>query len=143
MTKAKNGTTVDLAALILAADDLPREVVAVPEWGGVKVEVRGMTAADRDRYIGLLRAQIAGGGGETVRVEGELRDLILSVALHDPATGARLFDAETVGRLAAKNWKPLDRLMKAALALNGDTAEAQADAEKNSGTTTSGDSTSA
>ena len=34
---------------ILAAEDLPRELVPVPEWGG-EIWVRAMTATERDKF---------------------------------------------------------------------------------------------
>ena len=34
---------------ILAAEDLPRELVEVPEWGGA-VYVRALTGAERDQF---------------------------------------------------------------------------------------------
>ena len=52
---------VDLAfrilskAEILAAEDLPVEVVATPEWGGA-VKVRGMSAEGRLQYVEKTRA---------------------------------------------------------------------------------------
>ena len=39
---------------ILAADDLPREKVNVPEWGG-EVLVRTMSGTDRDAFEASLQ----------------------------------------------------------------------------------------
>ncbi len=38
---------------ILQSDDLPRETVQVPEWGG-EVQVRTMTGTDRDAFVASL-----------------------------------------------------------------------------------------
>ena len=41
---------------ILGCNDIPTELVEVPEWGG-SVKVRGMTAGERDRFDDMIRTQ--------------------------------------------------------------------------------------
>ena len=45
---------------ILAADDLPRETVEVPEWGGAVV-VQGLTSRQRDLFEASIQKRRAGG----------------------------------------------------------------------------------
>lgn len=97
----------NLRARILETEDLPIEIVPVPEWGGVKVEVRGMNGLDRARFM----QKVAGSDG--VNFESWYPELIIATA-HDPETGEKVFEK------ADKD--PLNRKAGAALSRLGDTA---------------------
>jgi hypothetical protein len=94
---------------ILAADDLPRELVNVPEWGG-DVFVRTMTGADRDAF----EASLIGKEGRMENVRARLVSLTLCTE-----TGDRLFDDAEVAALGKKSARALDRVFSVAQRLNG------------------------
>jgi hypothetical protein len=128
---------MDIRSQILAADDLPREAVAVPEWGGVTVWVRTLTGTERDRFETQVAKdrQKPGGAG------GNFRSGLLVLALCDEQ-GARLFADGDAGALGKKSSKALDRLLEVAMRLSGIGAKQQEEAEKNSETTTGAASSS-
>jgi hypothetical protein len=94
---------------ILAANDLPTERVAVPEWGG-DVLVRTMTGADRDAF----EASLIGKEGRMENVRARLVSLTLCTE-----TGERLFDDAEVAALGKKSARALDRVFSVAQRLNG------------------------
>lgn len=93
---------------ILAAQDLRRERVEVPEWGG-DVFVRTMTGTERDEFEEfLLKAKARG-----------MRAELVARTLTDEA-GVRLFQkAEDIELLGGKASAALDRLFTVAQRLNG------------------------
>ena len=98
---------------ILQCDDLPKETVKVPEWGG-EVQVRTMTGTDRDAF----EASLIGKEGRLENVRARL----VSLAVCDES-GNRLFGDEDVAALGAKSAKALDRVFAVAQRLNGIGAE--------------------
>ncbi len=113
---------------ILAADDLRRVKMEVPEWGGV-VFVSTMTAADR----GAFEAANEGASAQAIR------ERAVAATVTD-ASGARLFTDDDVEALGAKSAKVLERLALAAFRLNGITDGDVEELVKNSPTDPSGDS---
>lgn len=97
-------------AEILAANDLPREVVPVPEWGG-DVIVSTMTGASRDAW----EAGMAGKEGADLLKDMRAR---LAVACMVDEAGARLFTDADVPALSAKSAAALERVTKVAQRLN-------------------------
>ena len=81
---------------ILAADDLPRETILVPEWGG-DVYVRTMSGTDRDAFESSL---IARDGAKDGRMEN-VRARLVALTLCD-ATGSRLFEDGEIVALGRK-----------------------------------------
>lgn len=94
---------------ILAADDLPRELVNVPEWGG-DVFVRTMTGTDRDAF----EASLIGKEGRMENVRARL----VSLTLCNEA-GERIFDDAEIAALGKKSARALDRVFSVAQRLNG------------------------
>ena len=94
---------------ILAADDLPRETVNVPEWGG-EVLVRSMSGTDRDAFEASLIEK--DGRMENVRAR------LVALTLCD-AQGDRLFDDSEIVTLGRKSARALDRVFSVAQRLNG------------------------
>ncbi len=109
---------------ILQCDDLPRERVSVPEWGG-EVLVRTMTGADRDAF----EASLVGRDGPKESRLDNVRARLVALALCGE-DGERLFDDADVAALGAKSARALDRVFAVAQRLNGIGAE-QVDAAKN------------
>lgn len=124
---------------ILQADDLPREIVSVPEWGG-EVWVRGLTGEERAAYMQALVDIDDKGKAKPKIGAGELKLAQLSMC---DDSGNRLFrdnkDLEALGRKSAQ---ALRRVVKVAEKLSGLGADAVDEAEGNSEPTPSGDSTS-
>lgn len=98
---------------ILQCDDLPREIIKVPEWGG-EVQVRTMTGTDRDAF----EASLIGKEGRLENVRARL----VSLAVCDES-GDRLFGDADIAALGAKSAKALDRVFAVAQRLNGIGAE--------------------
>jgi hypothetical protein len=106
-------TTLDRAT-ILAVDDLPRQVVEVPEWGG-SVTVRSMTGAERDELEGIMAAQLASlAPGDRLR---NFRALTVAFCAVDD-NGYRLFTQADVEALGGKNAAALVRVFTVAQALS-------------------------
>jgi len=124
---------------ILAADDLAREAVEVPEWGGT-VYVRAMTGAEKDRFD--ESNWVTGEDGEA-RFDGDgYRGRLACRVLCDPS-GKALFSESDCLRLGAKSVKALERVLEVAKRLNGIGREAHEAAVKNSPGEASGASSSA
>lgn len=114
---------------ILQADDLPVEVVEVPEWGG-SVRVRGMNCADRDAYVSALSTAKK---GDSWDLKGLKPKLVQLCTLN--GGGELMFtpgDLEALGRKASS---AIDRIWDVAMRLSGMLGEQQAfkSAEGNSG----------
>jgi hypothetical protein len=122
-------------AAILAADDLKREEVPVPEWGG-SVFIGSMTGAQRDAWEQSL---VPGGKGR-VDVTNVRAKLVAACAVD--ATGARLFEAGDAEALGQKSAAALERCAQVAQRLNGLTEKALEDARGNSSADLSAASTS-
>ena len=127
-------------AEICAVVDIRTQIVDVPEWGG-SVAIRELTAAERDAFELSLTVTAADG---TRKVDVSNMTARLSAAcIVDPDTGDRLFSDAEVRELANKSGVALQRVFRAAQALNGMGAGAVEDAEKNSAAAPSGSSPSA
>lgn len=89
---------------ILLADDLPRELVDVPEWGG-QVFVRALDGAGRAI---LERSKTD---------ERDMRSLVVMLCVCDE-TGVRLFNQADVDALAQKSAVALHRVFEVATRLS-------------------------
>lgn len=97
---------------ILAVDDLPREEMHIPEWGG-SVFVRAMTGAERDTYeMGLYLAHKNGATSDTVRSQIATRCMV-------DEQGNRLFSDKDAAALARKSGAVLERVRQVAARLSG------------------------
>lgn len=131
---------MSLKDLILAAPDLEREAVIVPEWmdadgNPLTVYVGTMTGHDRAAWSTLAF-------GEDGEANNSTRGTLLIFCLYD-ADGNKLFapTAEDAAAMDGKNSAVLDRLQTIAAKLNCLGKAAEDAAEKNSrgaGTPTSG-----
>ena len=95
---------------ILATDDLPRELVDVPEWGG-QVFVRTMTGHEKDRF------EHSRYSAETAGIHEGIRARFIAYTVCDDA-GVLLFTEEDVEALGAKSCAALDRCYEVAARLN-------------------------
>ena len=126
---------------ILAADDLPRERVEVPEWGG-EVYLRAMTGTEREAYEGLIAdREKAGPKGAGMSAVELLCELVARTACDE--LGLLLFEPADIPALKTRNATVLVRLSEQAMRMNRLTEMDIKDLEKNSGGGPSDDSTSA
>lgn len=93
---------------ILAADDLERVKVPVPEWG-VEVWVRTMPAGEREAYLRDVSL--------SAKEDGILMARLVAWAAVD-IDGNRLFRPEDAPALTRKSHKVIERLFEAAAQLN-------------------------
>ena len=118
---------------IFAIQDIPSEMVAVPEWG-VKLEVRGMTGAERTRIMDLA---IDNKGG--MNLQFVYPEIVIATAF-DPETGTQVFTPNDRGTLLSKSATALDRLAGVGMRLSGFTEEASDEKGKDFSATASEDS---
>jgi len=97
---------------ILAAEDLKRKDVPVPEWGGV-VYIRSLNGVERDDFESEWRTQREK-AGEGIR---GLKAFILSICACDE-NGNQLFTKADVDALNEKSGAAIDRLWQVAERLN-------------------------
>jgi hypothetical protein len=124
---------VSIRDQILAKQDIPSEMVDVPEWG-VKVEVRGMTGAERTRIMDKA-TQNAG----DVNLQFVYPEIVIATAF-DPEGGEQVFKPGDRDALLAKSATALDRIAAVGVRLSGFTAESADDMGKDFSATDSEDS---
>lgn len=120
---------------ILAANDLARVPVNVPDWGG-EVFVGVMTGTDRDAFEGGSRTAEG-----KVDLKTNVRARLLVKCLVDE-TGKRLFADGDAAELGLHSSVILDQLWDKAIAINKLSKKEVAELEKNSDAGQTGDSTS-
>lgn len=109
---------------ILGADDLKRELVNVPEWGG-DVYVYTMTGEERDAW----EVSIMDGKGKTSFLN--IRAKLCARTIRDEE-GNRYFTDKEIDLLGKKSGQALDRIFDVAKRLNGIGKEEIKELEKNS-----------
>ena len=119
--------------LILAKQDIPSQIVDVPEWG-VKVEVRGMTGAERTRIMDK-----ATGNAGDVNLQFIYPEIVIATSF-DPETGEQIFVPADRDILLSKSASAIDRIALVGMRLSGFTKEAADDMGKDSSETASEDS---
>lgn len=103
---------------IIAAADLDYAEVNVPEWGGT-VRLRAWDGATRDRFDAMaLQARERG-----QQMPPQLRAWIVAMSVCNEH-GELMFSESDVPTLARKSARALDRIVEAALRLNGLTPDA-------------------
>lgn len=100
-------------AAILAADDVKREPVHVPEWGGT-VLVQSMTGTDRDEFEAEMEAQK---GKDPQANRRNFRAKIAARTIVDEK-GERLFSESDIAALGKKNSWALTRVAMVAARLS-------------------------
>jgi hypothetical protein len=100
--------------LILSADDVKREKVSVPEWGG-DLFVATMSGTARDAWEQTL---VVRKNGKTEPNLENMRARLVVACLVDEA-GNRIFKDEDAPALGKKSSRVLERLAKVAQRLNG------------------------
>lgn len=103
---------MSLRDTILAYDDIVREPVTVPEWGGMVIEMRTPTVSER----GILISQFM--KGDEVDYEAMYPALVVNTA-YDPTTGEKIFTADDIEPLKKKSSAAMERLGNVATRLSG------------------------
>ncbi|WP_461369485.1 hypothetical protein [Candidatus Darwinibacter acetoxidans] len=99
---------------ILQAEDLPRELVEVPEWGGC-VYVRALTGAERDAF----EASVVEQRGKSTKMNlRNIRAKLVALTAVDEE-GKRLFTDDDAALLGKKSAAALDRVFDVAQRLSG------------------------
>lgn len=99
---------------ILNADDIPQELVNVPEWGG-DVYVRGLTARELDKYqMSMLQQR---GKSQVANLDNIRAKLVVRTTFDE--TGARIFTDDDAAALSAKSGAAVGRLFDVAQRLSG------------------------
>lgn len=109
----------------LLAETAPTEGVAV---GGVTLTVRGLTAAEWDRYEAACVTTGDGGDKPGFRAD---RPLLLRLAVVEPVAGGPLFSDDDLPRLAQLPARVVNPVAAAVMRLSGATREAAETIEKN------------
>lgn len=113
-------------AQILDADDIGKETIPVPEWGG-EVLVRMLTGAQRDAFEDSI-IKVRGKSKETNLVN--IRARLCALCIIDEE-GKRLFNDTEIVNLGNKSAIALDRVFSAARKLNGLTEDDVEELAKN------------
>lgn len=128
-----------LAAAILDAEDIPYEDVVVPEWGHIKLRVRGLDGKARDRYEAELFMMRTSGDEMMLDLAGNRNARLLARCLYDPDTDEPLpLTEEDLGK---KSGNVVRRLAEIAVELSGLGRKAAEAAGKDSETDPSESST--
>lgn len=127
---------------ILKADDLPTEIVSVPEWGG-DVLVRGMNGTDRDEFeASTIAMRGPQGRQQAVPDTANIRAKLVARCIIDEDTGEPMFTQRDVHELGQKSSAALDRIFAVASRLSGISQDDLEELGKDSPNTQNGDSTS-
>jgi len=107
-------TNILTRAAIQEVQDLPQEIVPVPEWGG-DVLARGLTGAERDAFEGDIITQ----NGKDVSLNTtNMRAKLVARSVIDE-TGKRLFSDDDIQMLGTKSAVALQRIFDVAQRLSG------------------------
>lgn len=102
------------ATEILSANDLPQELVEVPEWGG-SVYVRGLSGSERDQYeISIHGARV---DSKTLNM-ANMRARLCALTICNE-NGERLFNDLQIEALGRKSAQALERVFDVARRLAG------------------------
>lgn len=119
----------------VAAQELTRELVHVPEWGGA-VYVRTMSAVEKEKYIASIRQETGRGRKKDVKVLLEKSSAKLVVHTACDESGAAIFTDADVDWLSDQSAMAVDRIQKVAARLNGLDDDAEDDAKNASASAT-------
>jgi hypothetical protein len=112
---------------IISSQDLPKELVTVPEWGG-DVYIATMTAGDRDAY------EMSVANMQNGKMKPDMRNIrakLVSRCLVDE-DGVLICTEDKINDLSKKSSKVLDRLFDIASKINGINEVDQVKIAKNS-----------
>jgi hypothetical protein len=112
---------------ILQAQDLPKELVSVPEWNG-EVYVRALTGSERDAFEQSIVEQKGKSSKMNLR---NLRAKLVALTVVDEV-GERMFSDRDAELLGQKSAVALNRIFEVAQRLSGLSQEDVGELTKNS-----------
>lgn len=127
---------MNLRDKILAAADIPSEMVSIPEWN-VEILVKGMSAGERLHLQKVSYDQKTG----QVHMEKMYPDIVVSCC-HDPQTGEPIFTDADKEAILSKSSAAVEKIAEVGLRLSGLGKDSQDEAGKDSSSTPSDDSSS-
>lgn len=98
---------------ILGFDDLIKDIVVVPEWGDMKIELRSATAGERAE---LMSAFLDDEGNVD---QAAMQAAAVVMCAYDPETAEKVFTEADIGPLLKKNARAVQRVFEAASPLMG------------------------
>ena len=111
---------------ILKIDDLKREAIDIPEWGG-SICVRELTGAERSELFALWKQDES----DEKQVQDSFAIIVATVRLTACGEdGKPLFTADDILRIRNLNAKVLDKIYKEAAKMNGFGADGIEEAKK-------------
>lgn len=116
---------------IFAIEDLPRETVEVPPWGG-SVIVRGLTAAERDDYeLSSVLERGTAGKPAVISLANLRARLVVRCVVNE--LGERVFSDEDAEALGRKSGLAIEYIFPTAQRLSGLSRKALEEIAGNSG----------
>lgn len=115
MSDEQTNEFFDSAEDIFAIDDIKVEVVSVPQWGGRKIRLKMMSAAERDEFEAST-VEVKRGRSKPNLANLRARLVARCIVNGD---GVRLFQAGDVARLGRKSASALEFLFQKCQELNG------------------------
>ncbi len=107
---------------ILQAEDLPSEVVEIPEWNG-SVIVRGLTGSGRGIFQNSIMSQNGNVNSKNVMVDMKEAEMRLVAYCVVDENGKRLFSEKDIAELGKKSGSAINRISDVAMRLSGFTQE--------------------
>ena len=108
------------------AKDLKTEIVKIPEWDNVEIEVRTMTGSQRAEMYSVAMSME---DGKFDQKSFQTAQIIASC--YDPETGQPIFTKDDASWLMEKSSGPLEKLINKIAKVSGLTRNALELAEKN------------
>ena len=98
---------------VLNAKDVATEIVVVPEWDNVKMEIRGFTVGERLDFYDRVSDD-----NRTVNKANFYPELVIACSF-DPETGQKIFEAADRDMLKGKSAGAVEKVTEVASRLSG------------------------
>jgi len=109
---------------IKQAKDLKSEIITIPEWDNVKIEIRTITAKQRAE---LFQSAMKDGSFDQQTLQ---MGQVISCC-YDPDTKEKIFTYDDISWLLEKASGPIEKIVNKMVRMSGLTPDAVAGAEKN------------
>jgi hypothetical protein len=129
----KRYTPEEIRNIIFQSNDLPVTPVMIPEWGGITLYIRPMTAKDKDEWQArqlFLNADVKEKGGKVV-IQNLSASLLVKMLCHDPEGKHFIFSDAEIDAMGEKSAVVINRLQEAIRTASGVTKADQEQIEKN------------
>lgn len=107
---------------ILGARDLKADLMEIPEWDGVTIEVRGMSGKARAKFVETAFQNGLTGEPDQAKMGAAMLPLFPEFVLdgvYDPDSNERVFQASDLEALLAKNGDVIQRIAMKVIELSG------------------------